>query len=79
MLAVFIGYMLIEYFPTAYINAAIIVKEMTLNPFAWTKHQDYKEGFLFNQVDVDVFDFLYIKEDLNYYLKFFQHWGRSFL
>ena len=30
-LAIFIGYMLIEYFPTFYVNTSIIIKEMTLN------------------------------------------------
>ena len=68
LLAIFIGYMLIEYFPTFYVNASIIVKEMTLNQFAWRKSQDYKEAMLFNQYDVDIYYWLGINEDLNFYL-----------
>lgn len=79
MLAVVIGYLLIEYFPTAYINTAIIVKEMTLNQFAWRKSQDYQEAMLFNRYDVDVYDYLGINEDLDYYLQYFAAWGRQFL
>ena len=79
LIAIILGYLLIEFFPTAYLNSAILVKELTLNPFAWRKKQDYHEAMLFNEVNVDLLYLLGINEDVNYYLEYFAKQGRMFL
>ena len=52
-ITLFTGYNLGLLAPTAFINFAIIVKELTLNQAAWTKDKDYKEGSLFNYVNIN--------------------------
>ena len=71
MFAVFIGYMLVDFFPTFVVNFVIVLKEATLNQFAWRRSQDYGEGLLFNKFNTDFLSILGIDEDWVYYTSYF--------
>ena len=47
------GYIIVDLFPTFLINAFIVLKELTLNQFAWNKSHEYKEGKIFGLIDTN--------------------------
>lgn len=61
--ALFIGYNLALFAPTLIVSVIIIGKELTLNPFAWRKDEDFEEGKVYNSVNMDVFTWFGISED----------------
>ena len=48
------GYVILDLVPTAYVNFLIVLKELTLNQFAWNKTHEFKEGKLFGIFDTNV-------------------------
>lgn len=77
--ALFIGYNLALHVPTFLVNAIIVMKELTLNQFAWRKDEDYQEGKIHNGVDLDVFAWFGLSEDADTYHAWLRAWGKEFL
>lgn len=65
--ALFVGYNLGLHAPTMIVNVLIIGKELTLNPLAWRKDQDFEKGTFYNLISLDIFYWLGIGEDPNQY------------
>ncbi len=57
------GYILLDLAPTAYVNLLIVLKELTLNQFAWNKKKEFKEGKLFGIFDTNILQWFGISED----------------
>jgi len=77
--ALFIGYNLALHVPTFLVNVIIVMKELTLNQFAWRKDEDYQEGKIHNGVDLDVFAWFGFSEDPDTYHAWLRAWGKEFL
>lgn len=77
--ALFIGYNLALHVPTFLVNVIIVLKELTLNQFAWRKDEDYQEGKIDNGVDLDVFAWFGFSEDPKTYQTWLRAWGKEFL
>lgn len=82
MFSMLSGYMLVNAGPGAIINGWIILKELTLNQFAWSEDADYKEGVVFG-LDMDMVHWILpafgLSEDWKFYNKNLWKWGRQFL
>ena len=79
MLALIIGELLIYYAPSMVVNTLIIMKEMTLNQFAWRKKDDYKEGEFFDMVNMDLFYYLGFDENIQNHLVWLVAWTHQFI
>ena len=55
MMAMFIGYNLVEFIPTAFCSTFIILKELTMNQFAFSAEEEYTTGILLNRYNIDIF------------------------
>lgn len=73
------SFMIFDLFPTFFINTMIILKEITMNPFAFTLGEDYEEGMLFGVVNIDILHYLGINEDVDYYWKWYKEWSQEYL
>ena len=79
VLALVIGELIIYYFPTALINMFIIMKEMTLNQFAWRKKDDFKEGEFYSLFNMDLFYYWDFDESIYNHLIWLAAWSHAFL
>lgn len=77
-MALVISYNIIEYTPMFIINTIMLVKELTLNPMALTKDEDWEQGKMFNVIDIDPFDWLGIDEDVSHYAKYLSDFGKKY-
>ena len=77
--ALVLGYNLALHAPTLIVNVLIVGKELTLNPFAWRKDQDFEAGMIYNTVNMDIFYWLGIGEDPGQYRQWLKEWGKEFL
>ena len=69
------GYSLLIFLPTFVIDTNIVLKEMTLNQFAWNKHEDYNEANLFfGNINGDLLELFGINEDTQFYWNWVQKW-----
>ena len=68
--------MLIDLYPTFIINAFIILKELTMNQFAWNKAREYKEGKILGLIDTNFLQWFAISEDPKDYLAYLKEWSR---
>jgi hypothetical protein len=76
---VVLGYMSVFYAPDFIINALIFLKELTLKQSAWSKEEDYTEGFALNGlVDIDILDWIEVEEDYDWYLAYLKKWCKKF-
>ena len=55
MMAMFIGYNIVEFIPTAFCSTFIILKELTMNQFAFSAEEEYTTGILLNKYNIDIF------------------------
>lgn len=77
--ALFIGYNLALHVPTFLVNAIILLKEVSLNQFAWRKEDDYEEGYILNTVNMDMFSWFGVGEDPTVYGDYLKTWAKEFL
>ena len=78
-LTLIVGYVLLNLSPTAFVNFIIVLKELTLNQFAWNKSHEYKDGKIFGLIDTNVLEWFGISEDPQVYLKYLKKWSTEFL
>lgn len=69
----FLSYLGLEFFPTFLVNMLILMKELTMNQLAWTRDDDYREGYVLGH-DTDILKFFRITEDLDYYEGLLKNW-----
>ena len=67
LVALVISYMAITFFPTFATNFVIILKESTMNQFAWSKDQEFQDGTFLGVFNDDLLDLIGVPEDQAYY------------
>ena len=56
--------------PTYSVNSGIVLKELTLNQYAWSEDEDYQEGYLMNGlINVDILYWIGVNEDREWYIR----------
>lgn len=79
MFALFIGYNLIELFPTAFCNTFIILKELTMNQLAFSAEEDFTPGMLLDKYNIDIFTWFNIDGNPELYKQYVVDWTHEFL
>lgn len=79
LMALIFGELVLYYSPTALVNTFIILKESTLNQLAWRKRDDFREGEVYNQFNMDLLYWLGVDEDVHHHLWWLANWSHEFL
>ena len=69
LMALILAYFIVIAFPTFINNGVIILKESTMNQYAWSLEEDYEEGVYFGY-SADILDYLGVNEDPEYYKEY---------
>jgi len=78
--AALVAYAVTWLVPTAFSSLCICLKEPFMNPIAWSKEEEYQEGYLWGLVDLDVLSWFGIEDNNKlYYYNWLQRQTTQFL
>ena len=76
---VVLGYGVTFFAPDFFINMLIFLKELTLSQTAWTKEDDYPEGYaLDGKLNIDILSWIGVEEEIDWYVDYFKEWCQEF-
>ena len=78
LFALFVGYNLVEFMPTAFSASFYIIKELTMKQSAFSADEDWSPGMLFGIYGVNLFDWLGIDGDPAKYKEWLMDWTHEF-
>mmetsp|Transcript_29385 Transcript_29385/g.44398 ORF Transcript_29385/g.44398 Transcript_29385/m.44398 type:complete len:84 (-) Transcript_29385:9-260(-) len=67
--ALIVGFFLALTLPTALVNYFIVARELTHNQLAWSEEDEFKDGFLFGLINIDILSWIGFNEDPEWYEK----------
>ena len=75
----FFGYIIIALFPSFASNLVIMLKELTMRQTASKRSEDFKDGYLFDDINLDWIGMIGIPEDEEYYTQWFKDFLHFYL